>query len=360
MDLQRLSSLAWNHALSSFGEEVYLKTGLDLTKPVSFSALVNERCNAKCLYCDYWRLKEYNEMSIDEWKRALLSIKDFVGNYSISFSGGEPFIKVGFMDLLLWCAENNISSGVTTNGSALTLRNAEKVVAARPFNVNVSVDAPIAEVHDYLRGSPGLFDRLSAGIRNLVQERERQGAKFPIIIKPTVNAKNFRYLPEMVDWTKKIGASCVYPQPMNKWTQETTDDLWIEERDLPELENVIDHLVEMAGSGEPILTPPKILKLIPDHFREKKAPRDTLPCRVGARNFFIRPTGSVELCHHGFASVGNLRDQSARDIWYGQKAQEVRRQTVQCEQLCLVTCLSQKTLKDKFTMGKRLLRSRGG
>src|SRR5262245_64167663 len=132
-------------------------------------------------------------MTIEEWQRALESIKEFVGAFSINFSGGEPFIKPGFIDLLGWCNTNGISAGVTTNGSALTRRNAAAVVAANPFNLNISVDAPNAEVHDYLRGCSGLFDRLSNGIRYLLAERDRQGKKFPINVKPTANAKNFRF-----------------------------------------------------------------------------------------------------------------------------------------------------------------------
>ncbi len=174
-----------------------------------------------------------------------------------------------------------------------------------------------------------------------------------------MNVRNFRYLPELVEWTKQIGATCIYPQPMDKWTPETVEELWIGEEDLPELEVVVDRLIAMVAEGEPILTPPNILRLIPDHFRGRKAPVETLPCRVGTRNFFIRPTGSVELCHHGYPPVGNLREQSARDIWHGAKAQAVRKQTVECEQLCLVTCLSQKTLKDKVKMATKLLRPRG-
>ena len=120
----------------------------------------------KCRYCEYWRLKHYSdELTIAEWQAALTSVKEFVGTFSINFSGGEPFIKPGFIDLLAWCNSNGISAGVTTNGSALTLHNAVKVVAANPFNINVSVDAPNAEIHDYLRGYPGLFDKLSKGIR---------------------------------------------------------------------------------------------------------------------------------------------------------------------------------------------------
>lgn len=356
MELSTLSALAWKHMRNEAAEEAYIRYGSDYTKPVTFYGLVNERCNVKCRYCEYWRLKHYaEEMTIEEWKAALRSVKDFVGRYSINFSGGEPFIKPGFIDLLAWCNSEGISAGVTTNGSALTERNAAKVAAANPFNVNISVDAPNAEVHDYLRGYPGLFEKLSNGIRFLLNERTRQGKNFPINVKPTVNSKNFRLMPELVEWAMQMGVSCVQMQPMDRWTPETFDELWIEEPELPELENVVERLIGMQRAGAPILTPAAILRLFPDNFREKKAPKEIMPCRVGLRDFFIRADGKVEVCTH-FPPIGNIREQSAREIWYGPKAQEIRRQTVTCERLCLITCLSQKTLKDKVKMGVQLLK----
>ena len=69
MELSRLSTLAWKHTRNAVAEEAYLHTGYDGTKPVTFYGLVNERCNVKCRYCEYWRLKHYvPEMTIDEWK----------------------------------------------------------------------------------------------------------------------------------------------------------------------------------------------------------------------------------------------------------------------------------------------------
>jgi MoaA/NifB/PqqE/SkfB family radical SAM enzyme len=348
--------LAWKHTVSAAAEAVYLRTGYDQTKPVVFYGLVNEHCNVKCRYCEYWRLKHYlPEMSIGDWQAALLSVKDFVGEFSINFSGGEPFIKPGFIDLLAWCNGNGISAGVTTNGSALNRRNAAKVVASDPFNVNISVDAADAKLHDHLRGAEGIFAKLSDGVRYLLEERERQGKKFPITIKPTVTVKNFRELPQLVEWAMAIGASCVSPQPVDRWTPETYDELWIEKGDLAELEAVVERLVAMQEAGAPILTPAANLRLMADHFREKKAPESARPCRVGLRTFFIRPDGTVALCSH-YPTVGNLRERSARDIWYGAEAQEIRRQTVACDRLCLITCLSQKTLTDKLKMGARLLK----
>jgi MoaA/NifB/PqqE/SkfB family radical SAM enzyme len=355
MEASRLAALAFKHAVNAAAEEIYLHTGHDYTKPVTFYAFINEHCNVKCRYCEFWRLKHYvKEMTIDEWKNALSSVKDFVGDFSINFSGGEPFIKPGFIDLLAWCTGNGISAGVTTNGSALTPRNAARIVASNPFNVNISVDSADPKLHDHLRGYDGLFEKLSNGIGYLLAERERQGKKFPITIKPTVNAKNFRGLPELVEWAVAIGASSVSPQPVDRWTPETYDELWIEHDDLPELERVIERLIEMQQAGAPLLIPAETLRLMVDHFREKKAPVETMPCRVGLRNFFIRADGTVALCSF-YPAVGSLLEQSARDIWYGPQAQEIRRQTVACDRLCLMTCLSQKTLKDKVKMGVRLL-----
>lgn len=357
MEIVELASLGWKHAVSALAEEVYLKAGLDSTRPVTFYGLVNERCNVKCRYCEYWRLEKYSqEMTIAEWQRALLSVKDFVGNFSINFSGGEPLIKPGFIDLLAWCRDNGIKAGVTTNGSALTQANAARIVAAHPFNVNISVDAPSAEVHDYLRGSPGLFDKLSNGIAFLLDERKSQRVEFPITIKPTVNSANFRHLPALVEWAAGMGDLCVSPQPMSRWTAETYDELWIEEADLPEFEAVIERLVALQRDGAPILTPEHVLRLMPDHFRDKQAPRSALPCRVGMRNFFIRTNGDVEVCVYGFPVIGNINQQSAREIWFGQKAREIRKGTVNCEKLCLITCLSQKTLGNKVGIAFKMLK----
>jgi hypothetical protein len=72
------------------------------------------------------------------------------------------------------------------------------------------------------------------------------------------------------------------------------------------------------------------------------------------RDFFIRTNGDIEVCFF-YPPIGNIKEQSARDIWYGPKAQEIRRQTVECDRLCLYTCLSQKTLTDKVKMGLTLL-----
>jgi len=357
MNVSAMARLGRKHAQNAAAEAIYIKSGIDVTKPVAFYGIVNERCNVKCRYCSYWRLDHYvPEMTDAEWQQALLSVRDFVGGFSINFSGGEPLTRKGFIDLLAWCHDNGILAGVTTNGSALSRRNVEKLVAAKPFNINISVDAPSAELHDHLRGAPGLFEKLSQGIRYLVEERERQGVDFPIVIKPTINLDNFRSLPALIEWAVAIGATSISPQPLLRDTPETYDELWIPEANLAELDEVMQKVIAMKRAGAPVLAPESVLARMCDHFRGVKASPEMGPCRVGLRNFIIKTNGDVEVCNLGYPVIGNVKTQSAREIWYSEQARATRRDTVACGRLCLSTALSQKTVGDKVRMGMQLLK----
>ena len=356
MNIRALGQLAFKHAQNAFQEELYIKAGLDITHPVKIYGIVNERCNYKCRYCDYWRLASYkDEITIEEWKTGLRSLKDFIGNFHIEFSGGEPFMKKGFVDLLQWCSDQRINFGVTTNGSALNPKMLERFVRTRPFNVNVSIDSYKDEIHDYTRGIAGSLAHLREALGNLAREQERQGVRFPVIVKPTVTSANFRDLPELARWAvAELGATLVNFQPIDRWTRETYEELWIEERDFPELRRIVEELLALKREGLPIMNSTMTLELWESHFREEKAPPSAMPCRVGLRNFFIRSNGDVEVCWY-WPPIGNVKTQTAREIWQSAEARQRRQETTQCERLCLFSCLSTSTLQDKVRTGVNLL-----
>ena len=52
MNKMTLARLGFKHTVSALAEEIYLASGYDATKPVTFYGLVNERCNVKCRYCE--------------------------------------------------------------------------------------------------------------------------------------------------------------------------------------------------------------------------------------------------------------------------------------------------------------------
>jgi radical SAM protein with 4Fe4S-binding SPASM domain len=346
-----LLSLAAQHTRNALAEAVYIAGGPDVTRPVSIYGELVERCNYKCRYCDYWRRPKYREeLTIAEWQAALLDLKSFIGRFHIEFSGGEPYIKKGFLDLARFCRDQDLHWGVTTNGGAF--RNAKIVaetVAARPSNVNISVDSARANIHDYARGVEGSLEDIVAGLAALNAEKRAQGVDFPIIVKAVVHRLNFRDLPDLIDWASAHGAEAVNFQPVARETEEVAKELWIEADDFVALEAVVDRLIERKRLGAPIVNSEILLRSWQKHFLDGKASKDLMPCRIGLRNYFIRSDGSVEMCWK-FPPIGNVKTQKAHEIWRGAEGKTRRRETTQCETLCLFTCLSQKTLADKVKM----------
>src|SRR5579871_4524562 len=97
MRILEVGALGAHHLRNAIAEQAYLSTGRDFTRPVAIYAMINEICNYKCRYCEYWRMPNYRpEMSINEWQKALLDLREFIGSYHVEFSGGEPYLKKGF------------------------------------------------------------------------------------------------------------------------------------------------------------------------------------------------------------------------------------------------------------------------
>jgi MoaA/NifB/PqqE/SkfB family radical SAM enzyme len=354
-----LAQLGLKHAAHSLGEFLHINTNMYTGRPLVIRASINQRCNYRCQMCDFWRLPVYkDEMSLGEWQAALLSVKAFIGSYAIHFAGGEPFIKKGFVDLLGFCAGNGIRFGVITNGSRFTKQVAAATVAATPLNVDISVDGPCPEVHDTLRGVPGSFSRIVQGLGHLLGERDRQGHDFPIRIKPTVNALNFPSMTRLVEWTVSVGATSIDFEPLRHWTQETREHLWIGSDAIDDLHQAIEDVIAMKRAGAPIETSEAKLRNFVPHFRGEKVAPELTPCRVGLRDFHIRCDGNVVVCWK-YPPLGNIKHQTAREIWLGPRAQEIRRQTLACQVGCAYSCLAHRSLKEQLKRGVMLVKRLG-
>ena len=134
MNVLELTRLGTKHVRNALSEELYLRTGRDVTRPAAIFAEVIERCNYKCRYCDYWRRPNYREeMSIAEWQTALSSL-GIIGALPRRIRRRRtlpekriPGSSWGF------CRDNNIHWGVTTNGGAYQQQEGRRPDGGRPI-----------------------------------------------------------------------------------------------------------------------------------------------------------------------------------------------------------------------------------
>lgn len=371
MDIGTLARLGLKHVANHAAQSVYLNSGLNWTSPTNFCGLVTHQCNLFCGFCyDRKDVDPSKEMGLDEWKRALLSVKGLAGDFFISFSGGEVMLMKWFPELVAFCNANAIKPGVLTNGTAINDKTAPRLVESDPFEISLSIDGPTEEIHDHIRGMKGSFARVTQAVAYFRRERDRQGKNFPIVIRCVINRINLPHLPKMVEMVKGIGATAMVFQPVHQitdkvmwdWQKRTAartdgfaENFWIGPDQIDLLDRMKETLLAQKAAGAPIMNTERDLEMLSFHFRNEKPEHMSRTCTVSLRNFFIQPNGDVQFCHD-WPAIGNLRTQDAREIWYGDHAEGLRKKSLNCEKQCLVNCSAQRTIAEKVSMAMHLLR----
>jgi len=125
------------------------------------------RCNLSCKHC-YSSSSPLLKESID-----LPALKTFLkyaydqGFNNISLSGGEPLLYRDLEQLLQFTKELGYNNTMATNGMLLgTARN--QALLQYLDLVAVSIDGP-PDLHDYIRGQKGAFEKMQQGLQVLQQ-----------------------------------------------------------------------------------------------------------------------------------------------------------------------------------------------
>jgi len=72
-----------------------------LLKPANVTFSPTNRCNLKCPTCSYWKqdAHEGDEMTLDQIRRLLDLMREWLGPHLMSIGGGEPFYDRIFLKL---------------------------------------------------------------------------------------------------------------------------------------------------------------------------------------------------------------------------------------------------------------------
>lgn len=246
----KLFRLARGNIRSLMAKNVFLKLGLDFTRPTHVYAEVTNKCNSRCKMCRQWRTTvSSTELSAFIWKQALHSLSCFSPDCKVCFAGGEALLKDDFFDILRYCQESNILFGLTTNGILLNDDVIRKLFSCNPFNVNISLDSLDEDVYRTIRGVDGLKTVLS-NIEKLMELRESVGNSTVINLKTMVTRENIQNLETIVEYSKGKRFSGLTFQPVIKTTTESLEMFQV---DRGALGMVVERLIEMKRHGYPLI-----------------------------------------------------------------------------------------------------------
>ncbi len=125
---------------------------------------VTNACNSKCKHCYNYGAHNGSrdcvegDMSDDECRDLLKAMRE-KGVFRIVFSGGEPLIRKGFLELVREARELGFQVVIYTNGILVDEVIADQIAKLCPVSVGVSAYGASAATHDEVTGIYGSFEK---------------------------------------------------------------------------------------------------------------------------------------------------------------------------------------------------------
>jgi len=301
-------------------EQILRKTWRD---NVLFSVLVEltYRCNLDCFFC-------YNDLglrgeplSTDQYLAFFAELSD-LQVLNLTLSGGEPLAHPDFLKLGTRARELGFVVRIKSNGHALRGEMARRIRdEVDPFLVEVSLHGATAATHDRQTRVPGSFDRLLANLR------EALGLGLRLKVNSTLTRWNEDEIEGMLALVDELGLPLQFDPEVTPRDDGDAEPLAIA-ASRQGLERLFAIQAERARGGSATVS-------VAREGDEGIVPVPLAKhCGAGSAGIAVDPYGNVYPCVQWRRPVGNLHQQSIREIWTGSAGlREVRELTAQAKQV---------------------------
>ena len=199
---------------------------------------VTDRCNSRCVMCDYWRYGQ-TFLSMERAKDLAVEL-DRLDTRWVLLSGGEPLLHPQWAEVAGTLAGGKRQLWLLTAG--LALKKQALAVADLCQNITVSLDGATRESYHAIRGVDA-FANVCEGIRAVVELGKH------VSIRCTVQRMNYRDLPELVELAHALGVAQISFLAIDTLThvafarrQEIQENLALRPDDLPIFDSILSEM----------------------------------------------------------------------------------------------------------------------
>ncbi|MCP4218498.1 MAG: radical SAM protein [bacterium] len=272
-------------------------------------------CNMQCKHCGSGCAEPLkDELSTNE---ALALCRDLgkLGLQWITLSGGEPFIRSDWHQLVKELANNGVVPNIISNGWLITEDILDKARENNVGTIAISLDG-MEETHDYMR-KKGSFQRVISALKKM----KEKGVSCGVIT--TVSKRNMPELEDLKNMLAEVGVNYWQLQiglPMGNFKERR--HMILEPEQIDEL---IDFTYDTMKEGRITIYPADCLgyyNMKELQVRQYAHKSSTLPmwkgCNAGKRSLGILHNGEILGC----TSIrdkefieGSIRNRPLREIW---------------------------------------------
>ncbi|MDR0767981.1 MAG: radical SAM protein [Methanosarcinales archaeon] len=263
-----------------------MKSALGKYRPEQVTISITEECPNRCLHCALPNKNNHSKLAVAETKEAIDQAIG-AGATNIIFDGGEPLSYADLEELISYVDPKKAIACMFTSGVGLTEEKARSLKEAGLYSITISIDSPIEEKHDYMRGVSGIFKTATAGIKNAL------AAGLLVNIYVVLAPHNVNDLDAVYTLAKTLGVhelSFYEIVPTGRWISNTADIL------TPEQHEIFKQFALKCAADK---SGPKLFSgsLVIDEFG----------CMAGRQWLHITPEGDILPCSCVPIPYGNVK-----------------------------------------------------
>ncbi len=276
---------------------------------------LTERCNLRCRHC-YQAGRGSDELTLPEISAVMDEISDMLNcwaeAYDITFSpafnitGGEPFLRNDFADILEMLRSRGFDVYVLSNGTLINRERAGMLSDAGVKGVQVSVEGPEG-IHEAIRGG-GSFSAAVRGVRHLVDSGLR------VTLNTTLSEENADCFRDMVFLAETLRVRCLgFSRLVPSGAGSAMLDRMLTQERVKEIYEKIFSLetgrLELV-TGDPVASQMRSLSGGP-----RSGSVACGGCAAGVSGLTLLADGTIVPCRRLSISLGNVRKDSLREVW---------------------------------------------
>lgn len=288
---------------------------------------INSICNLTCDHCFYWRdLNSRNDLTYDEIKK--LS-EDLGPIENLNLSGGEPFIRKEFAEIVRTFVRNNgvkqvyvPTNGYFTDRTEKALRSVLEEKDLVLFACEISLDG-MPEYHNKFRGNDRSFEK-AMETYEMLAALQKEDPRLRIHSISTATNQNMSEIWELTGYLHercpkmdhhnlaiirgdRKDPSLLTPSiDQYRALSEHVRSVW-RDRDEGRFGSIVEPMLQWAKTESVLQT------------------RQVIPCKAGVLTGVVYANGDVSMCEI-HKPIGNLRQATFRNIWNSPEARQLRAQ----------------------------------
>jgi MoaA/NifB/PqqE/SkfB family radical SAM enzyme len=249
-------------------------------RPLTVSLEVTKRCNARCDFCDYWKITDRDEMT---------DFTDVVRKFDplvVVFTGGEPMIRRDLVPIIKSVKDIPGYRYLTllTHGGFLSEKKIVEIVEAGANQINISMNYPDAR-QDKERGIPGLFERLERTVPKMVKEGYNCFTFASMLMVDNMHAAE-----PLIRLAHQWGINIAFSgyNDMKNGNQGH----FVAPDKIEEFRAVCKRIIELKRELKNVMSSDYFFETLPDFYLN----RDLPGCQAGKIMVHVSPRGMVQPC----------------------------------------------------------------